>query len=164
MRAQLRSRWLRRVAALGVPAWLAVLAIASGAGADARRWFEGSDKVYIRQHEQLVRIQEPRFHMTQARRAFAKGLRSVAADDFEKAAAGFAYFRDRAAGDNRKQLDLASRALDKLGDDIRRGKVDEVTTLDRAIEDAERVLRGLPETPPAPAAPTPDAEAEPETM
>jgi hypothetical protein len=135
-----------------------VLTFASGALADEKRWFEGSDKVFIRQREQFVRISEPHIHLTRAQRSFAKGHRSAAADELEKASAGFAYFEDRAAGEHRAQLRLASRALTKLADDVRDGDVQEITEVDRAVADAKRVLAGTPKAapkvgPPSPAPP-----------
>jgi hypothetical protein len=128
--------------------------------ADEKRWFENSDKVFIRQRDQFERIQEPDVHLDRARRGFAKENRAYAADELEKAAAGFAYFADRAAGSERKELEIASHALNRLADQVRRDEVDEITTLDRAIADAKRVLAGEPapagwQPPPKPAPPPP---------
>jgi hypothetical protein len=143
---------LLRAAALGLG--LALLADA-GAHADTKRWFIGSDKVFIRQHETFVRVQEPDVHMSRARRGFVKDRRSYAADELEKAAVGFAYFAQRTAGEDRRRLETAEKALSQLADQIRRGDVDEVTTLDRALEDASRALAGQPEkAAAAPAAPS----------
>lgn len=134
---------------------LLVLVLGAAASADTKRWFEGSDKVYVRQHEIFERIQEPDVHMERALRRFDKGMKGSAADELEKAAAGFSYFADRSGGAERRELELASRALNRLADDVRRGKVDEITTLERAVADAERVLAGepaklAPQGPPAP--------------
>ena len=126
---------------------------AHGALAEGKRWFDGSDKVFIRQHEQFERISEPDVHLERAHRRFAKGMNSGAADELEKAAAGFAYFAERAAGDERKALTVAERALNKLADEMRHGDVDEITTLERAIADANRLLAGDPAKPAEPAAP-----------
>ncbi len=146
------SRRILRHAAWALALSLAFVA-ADGALADGKRWFEGSDKVFIRQHEEFVRISEPDVHLQRAQRRFAKGMQSGAADELEKAAAGFAYFAERAAGDARRELTLASRALSKLADETRGGRVDEITTLDRAIADAMRVLSGEPAKPAEPAKP-----------
>jgi hypothetical protein len=134
--------------ALAAGAWLG-LALAIAASADTKRWFEGSDKVYVRlrQHDIFERIQEPDVHMERALRRFEKGMKSSAADELEKAAAGFSYFADRSAGAERRELELAGRALNRLADDVRRRKVSEVTTLERAVADAERVLAGEPPKP-----------------
>jgi hypothetical protein len=136
--------------ALGLGAFAALVlgpVVPLAARADEKRWFEDSDKVFIRQHELFVRISEPDVHLKRARRAFASDNRFNAADELEKAAAGCSYFADRSAGGERAQLEIASRALNKLADQIRRGEVDEITTLDRAIADANRILAGEP--PPA---------------
>jgi hypothetical protein len=141
--------------------WIALCAAAallpaapSAADASAKRWFFGSDRVFIRQHEQFVRIVEPDIHLARARRSFAKDHPANAADELEKAAAGFAYFAERAAGAQRKELEVASRALQKLADDVRARRIGEVTNLDRALADAERILAEepppAPETPPDP--------------
>ncbi|HEU4429701.1 MAG TPA: hypothetical protein VFT98_13150 [Myxococcota bacterium] len=131
----------------------AALLVASPLAAQTKRWFEDSDKVYIRQNFEFIRIQEPDVHMKRARRSFEKGQRSNASNELERAAAGFAYFAERAAGAQRRELTTASRALNELADQIRKREVDEITTLDRAIADAERVLAGGP--PPRPAQPQP---------
>lgn len=124
-------------------AFLAACAIATGAAAREYRYFQGSDRVYYESsHRTLERVVEPHFHLTRAERAFAKGHRAYAAENLEKAAVGFDYFSDRAAGEDRRQLDLARRALEKLARDVRRGDVAEVTTLERALADARRVLAG----------------------
>ena len=122
---------------------LAALAFASAAAAREYRFFEGNDRVYYESnHRTLERVVEPHFHLTRAERAFAKGHRAYAAENLEKAAAGFGYFRERAAGEERRQLDLAQRALEKLAGDVRRGRVAEATTVERAVADARRVLAG----------------------
>ena len=126
-------------------ALFAALAFAGGAAGREYRYFEGSDRVFYESHHRtLERIVEPHFHLTRAERAFAKGHRAYAAENLEKAAAGFGYFRERSAGEDRRQLDLARRALEKLAREVRRGNVDEVTTVERAVEDARRVLAGEP--------------------
>jgi Asp-tRNA(Asn)/Glu-tRNA(Gln) amidotransferase B subunit len=133
-------------------AMLAAVAFAASADAHEYRYFNGSDRVYYQRYDrELERVQEPHFHLARAERAFAKGHRSYAADNLEQAAAGFDYFSERAAGEDRRQLDLASRALVKLARDVRRGDVDELTTLERALSDARRVLAGeaVMVTPPA---------------
>jgi hypothetical protein len=133
---------------------LAGLHLVGGAAfAEDKRWFEGGDKVFVRQHEDFVRIQEPDVHLQRAHRRFAKGIKAGAADELEKAAAGFAYFAQRSAGADRKELTLASRALNKLADQVRRGEIDEITTLERAIADAKRILAGEPAQSAEPAAP-----------
>jgi hypothetical protein len=157
---QSRPRRLLRHAATASGAWLCLsLAASSGSLAGDKRWFEGGDKVFIRQHDDFVRVQEPDIHLQRAHRRFAKGLKVGAADELEKAAAGFSYFAERAAGDARKELSLASRALNKLADQTRRGDVGEITELERAIADAQRILAGEPKpvtvAPPPPAEPTP---------
>ena len=125
-------------------ALLSLLAWGLAASADTPRWFTGSDKVYLRQHGQFVRVQEPSTHLARARRSYLKGHTSISADELEKAAVGFAYFADRSAGPSRQELELATRALEKLADEVRAKRVDEVTTLDRALADARRILAGEP--------------------
>ncbi|MFI5320666.1 MAG: hypothetical protein ACHQ6V_13915 [Myxococcota bacterium] len=127
--------------------------LGSPASAEGKRWFTGSDRVFVRQHEQFERIQEPDVHLQRALQAFAKGMKSLAADEIEKASAGFAYFAEREGGAQRNDLDFVSRALNKLADDTRRNRVDEITTLEDGFADAYRVLAGGPLTPPAPAPP-----------
>ncbi len=140
--------------------FLGGLAAASGATAKDYRFFEGSDRVYYQRYGRVIEpISEPHIHLTRAERAFAKGHRAAAADNLEKAAAGFDYFSERAAGTDRRQLDLAGRALEKLAHDVRRGEVDEVTTMERALSDARRVLAGeavmtVPSAAPAAAQPS----------
>ena len=125
---------------VALAAWLA----AGPASSDTKRWFEGGDKVYIRQHNDFVRIQEPDVHLERARRSFLKEHASRAADELEKAAAGFAYFAERAAGDQHKELRQAARGLEKLADDVRAKRVGEITNFDRALADARRVLANGP--------------------
>ena len=141
--------------------FLAGLAAASGATAREFRFFDVGDRVYYQSvHQDLEPIAEPHIYLPRAQRAFEKGHRAAAAQNLEKAAAGFNYFSERVTGEDRRQLDLAARALGKLARDLRRGEVDEVTTLERAIADAERVLAGdyEPTTAPVgPAAAPPDA-------
>jgi hypothetical protein len=120
-------------------------ACVAGDAANAReyRFFEGRDRVFYQDFgHRLQPIAPPHFHLTRAERAFAHGNRAYAAENLEKAAAGFDYFRERAAGEDRRQLDMAGRALTKLARDVRRGGVDEVTTIERAVSDARRVLAG----------------------
>jgi hypothetical protein len=139
---------------------LAALSSAAPVAAQEHRFFEGNDRVYYQRYGRVLEpISEPHIHLTRAERAFAKGHRSVAADNLEKAAAGFDYFSERAAGTDRKQLDLASRALEKLARDVRRNEIDEITTLERALADARRVLAGeaamtVPSAAPAAAQPS----------
>jgi hypothetical protein len=129
---------------------LAALVVSGApAAAEDKRWFEGGDKVFIRQHERFERIFEPDVHLSRARRSFVKDHAASAADELEKAAAGFAYFAERKAGGERKELETAERGLNKLADDVRARRVGEITNFDRALEDARRILaRG-----PAPAEP-----------
>jgi hypothetical protein len=116
---------------------LAVLLSAALPGAaETKRWFRD----------------EPDVHLKRARESFVKNHASLAADELEKAAAGFAYFADRSAGDERKELDAASRGLNKLADDVRAKRVGEVTNFDRALADANRILarEKAPSTPAEP--------------
>jgi hypothetical protein len=130
-------------------ALVGLLAAGTRAAAEDKRWFEDGDRVFIRQHEQFERIFEPDVHLSRARRSFVKDHAANSADELERAAAGFAYFAERAAGEERKQLEAAERGLNKLADDVRARRVGEITNFDRALEDAKRILtRG-----PAPAAP-----------
>jgi len=133
---------------------LALLASGSPAAADQKRWFEVGDKVFIRQHEQFVRIFEPDVHLSRARRSFLKNHTGNAADELEKAAGGFAYFADRfalhATGDERKRIEAAGIGLTKLADDVRARRVGEITNFDRALEEAKRIL-AEERTEPAPA-------------
>lgn len=150
---------LRRPLRLGLAAgaWLCLaLATSDGALAGDKRWFEGGDKVFIRLHDDFVRIQEPDIHLQRAHRRYAKGLKGGAADELEKAAAGFSYFAERAAGEDRRELSLAARALGKLADQTRRGEVGEITELERAIADAQRILAGQPKPEAAPPAKPPE--------
>jgi hypothetical protein len=124
-------------------ALLAGLATATGAAAREYRFFEEGDRVYYQSYTHRIElVAEPHIHLGRAESAFAKGHRSYAAENLEKAAVGFHYFSERTAGEDRRQLDLARRALEKLAREIRRGDVDEVTTLSRALADARRVLAG----------------------
>jgi len=124
-------------------ALIASLAAASAAGAREFRFFEGSDRVYYETHyRRLEPISEPHIHLARAARSFANGNRSYAAENLEKAAAGFSYFEERAAGEDRRQLDRAGRALAKLARQVRRGDVDGVEIVERAVSDAQRVLAG----------------------
>jgi hypothetical protein len=132
---------------------LAVLLSAALPGAaETKRWFRDGDKVYIRQHLRFEQVFEPDVHLKRARESFVKNHASLAADELEKAAAGFAYFADRSAGDERKELDAASRGLNKLADDVRAKRVGEVTNFDRALADANRILarEKAPSTPAEP--------------
>jgi hypothetical protein len=150
----------RRIHALASTAALAALVAAAPARADQTpRWFEGSDKVFIRQHEMFFRVQEPHVEMKRARKAFEAGHRAVAADDLERAAVGFAYFADRAAGEDRKQLEATEKALNQLADRVRRGEVDGVGELDALFADAEKVLAKESLTVPAATSPAPTPEA-----
>lgn len=141
-----------------------VLALAlanAGAAADETRWFEGRDRVFIRQHEMFQRVDEPHLHMKRARSSFEAGHRGLAADEIERAAVGFAYFADRSAGEDKRQLDATERELNKLADRVRKGEVDGVGELDSLFSDGRRVLAReslkAPESAP-PAAPQPPAE------
>jgi hypothetical protein len=156
------------LASTRLSAWLSLAVLLAAVAAapvqsEEKRWFEGSDKVFIRQHNQFVRIVEPDVHLSRARRSFVKDHMALAADELEKAAAGFAYFAERSAGDSRRELAVGERALQKLADDVRARRVSEVTTLDRAIDDAKRILAGAPSPATPGAAPasapakTPDA-------
>jgi hypothetical protein len=146
-------------------ALLVALGVAPGAGAREYRFFDRRDQVYYERFEhQLERVVEPHFHLERAERGFAKGMRSYAADNLEMAAVGFDYFKRRSAGEDRRQLDMAARALEKLARAVRRGEIQEVTELERAIEDARRVLAGeavmvKPATAPKPEVPSPEPEA-----
>lgn len=146
--------------------WLALavaLGLATAAGAREYRFFDRRDQVYWQRYaNQLERVVEPHFHLERAERGFAKGLTSYAADNLEMAAVGFDYFKQRAAGEDRRQLDLAARALEKLARAVRRGEIEEVTELERAVEDARRVLAGEAVMVKPAAAPEPAAPAEPE--
>ena len=143
-------------------AFLAACALAAAAGAREYRYFEGSDTVFYQSFgNRIERVVEPDFHLTRAERAFAKGHLAYAAENLEKAAAGFGYFGQRAAGEERRQLETTRRALLKFAREVRRGNVEEVTTLERAVADARRVLAGqAPTTAPAadPAEAAPAAE------
>jgi phytoene dehydrogenase-like protein len=119
------------------------LGAAASASAREYRFFEGSDRVFTQRFGRIIEpISEPRIHLDRAERAFAKGHRAYAAENLEKAAAGFRYFRERAAGEDRRQLDLAGRALERLARDVRRGDLEELNTLQGALSDARRVLDG----------------------
>jgi hypothetical protein len=143
------------VASLGC---LAALAIAAGAQARDFRFFDGSDSVYYQRDDRVLeRVVEPQFHLTRAQSAFVDGHHGFAAENLDKAAVGISYFEQRATGEQRRQLAIASRALHKLAHRVRMGQVAEATELDRAVTDARRVLSGVPAAPPmgpAPAAPT----------
>lgn len=140
------------------------LAVAASAGAREYRNFEGSDRVYYQRTARwLEPVSEPHVHLDRAERAFAKGHRLYAAENLEKAAAGFRYFEERAAGTDRQQLRLAGRALDALARDVRRGDVAEINTLQSALHDARRVLAGeAAMTPPATAPAAPAAAPAPQ--
>ncbi|MBM4382309.1 MAG: hypothetical protein FJ091_02955 [Deltaproteobacteria bacterium] len=124
-------------------ALVASFAAAGAAGAREYRFFQGSDRVYYETfHRRFEPISEPHIHLTRAARAFANASRWYAAENLEKAAAGFSYFEERAAGEDRRQLDRAGRALEKLARQVRRGDVDGVEIVERAVSDAQRVLAG----------------------
>ena len=128
------------VASLGL---FALLAGASSAGAREFRFFDVGDRVYYESFSNdLEPIVEPHVYLPRAVRAFGKGHLSYAAQNLEKAAAGFEYFSERAAGEDRRQLDKASRALSKLARQVRRGEVDGVHVVEEAVADAQRVLAG----------------------
>jgi hypothetical protein len=143
-----------RVSSIWLSASVALVAlvalVGSPATGDDKRWFEGQDKVFIRQHEEFVRIFEPDVHLSRARRSFLKDHAPIAADELEKAAAGFSYFAERLAGDQRKEFEAAALGLIKLADDVRARRVGEVTNFDRALADAKRILADGP-SPRAPA-------------
>jgi hypothetical protein len=145
-----------RVSATSLSAWalalVALLASGTPAVADENRWFKDGDNVFIRQHEQFVRIFEPDVHLSRARRSFVKDHTANAADELEKAAGGFAYFADRATGDERKEIEAAGIGLTKLADDVRARRVGEITNFDRALLEAKRIL-ARETAPPAPAKP-----------
>lgn len=157
------SSWLGLRTAFLLSAGLALAA--AGAAADDTRWFEGRDKVFVRQHEMFYRVLEPHVEMKRARNSFEAGHQSVAADELERAAAGFAYFADRSGGEDRRQLEATERELNKLSDRVRKGEVDGVGEIDALIADARRVLAReslkLPEAPPPPVAPAPAPDAPP---
>jgi hypothetical protein len=141
----------------------AALGLAAAAGAREYRFFDRRDQVYWQRYaHQLERVVEPHFHLERAERGFAKGLTSYAADNLEMAAVGFDYFKQRAAGEDRRQLDLAARALEKLARAVRRGEIGEATELERAVEDARRVLAGEAVMVKPSAAPQPEAASAPE--
>jgi hypothetical protein len=138
---------------LALPAIGVVLAVAGSA--DPQRRFHQNDRVFVRQREQFVRIEEPHVHLRRARSSFSSDQMRAAADELERAAAGFAYFAERAAGQERKELERAERGLAKLADDVRARRVGEITNLDRALAEAERTLAQGP----APEAPAKAPEA-----
>ena len=122
---------------------LAGFAIAAGAGANEYRFFDLGDRVYHQRYGRVIEpISEPHIHLARAERAFVHGNRAYAADNLEKAAAGFEYFSERAAGSDRRQLELVGQALDKLARDVRRNEIDGIATLERALSDARSVLAG----------------------
>ena len=124
-------------------ALVAALAAASAAGAREYLFFEGSDRVYTETfHRRFEPIAEPRIHLTRAERAFAKGNRSYAAENLEKAAAGFSYFEERAAGEDRRQLNRAGRALERLARQVRRDDPDALEVFASTVANAQRVLAG----------------------
>ncbi|HEY8122954.1 MAG TPA: hypothetical protein VII78_16655 [Myxococcota bacterium] len=124
-------------------ALIAGLLCASAAGAREYRSFDLGDRVYYqRSDRELEPIVEPHIYLARAERAFARGSRSYAAENLEKAAAGFGYFSARAAGTDRRQLEFAGRALDELARSVRRGEVDGVAVMADALSVARRVLDG----------------------
>jgi hypothetical protein len=131
-------RWQRMALAVGLSAGLAGAAAAS----EEYRWFEGRDRVYVRQHEMIEEIHEPAWHLQRAHEAFAHEHITLCADELEKAAAGFAYFRDRRGASDHKTLDRTVKSLDKLADDVRAKRVDGIAALDAVIADANRVIDG----------------------
>jgi hypothetical protein len=123
---------------------LAGLLAAPAANARDYYFFEQGDRVYYQPYgsgSYFEKIAPPRFYLPKAVRAFEKGHRSISAEYLEKAAVGFRYFEERAAGRDKRQLKTAARALEKLAYSVRRGET-ELTTLQRAVKDAERVLDG----------------------
>jgi hypothetical protein len=133
-------RTARAVTLRGLAALALGIVLAAAASADTQRWFHQNDRVFIRQREQFVRVDEPDVHLARARRAFLSDQTGVAADELERAAGGFAYFAERASGAERKELEMAERGLAKLADDVRARRIGEVTELDRALAEAKRIL------------------------
>jgi len=132
----------RRIAASLIV--FAGLLVAPAAGARDYRFFEQGDRVYYQPYgssRYFEKLAPPHFYLPKALSAFEKGHRSISAEYLEKAAVGFSYFEERAAGEDKRQLKIAGRALDKLAYSVRRGET-ELTTLQRAVKDAERVLDG----------------------
>ena len=149
-RSQAMLRTGKLLALWGSVLWLVV---AGSASADTARRFHQDDRVFIRQREQFFRIEEPHVHLQRARKSFLSDQMRVAADELERAAAGFAYFAERAAGQERQELERAERGLTKLADDVRARRIGEVTNLDRALADAERILAQGPPAEAPPKAP-----------
>jgi len=123
---------------------LAGLLAAPAAYARDYRFFEQGDRVYYQPYgsgSYLEKIAPPHFYLRRALSAFEKGHRAISAEYLEKAAVGFSYFEERAAGNDKRQLKIAGRALEKLAYSVRRDEV-EITTLQRAVTDAQRLLDG----------------------
>lgn len=122
---------------------LAGLFSATLAGAREYRFFEPGDRVYYqRSDREFEPIVEPHIYLARAESSFAHGNRSYAAENLEKAAAGFDYFSERAAGADRRQLELGGRALERLARAVRRGEVDGVAMMADELSVARRVLAG----------------------
>ena len=107
-----------------------------------RGQFPPGVKVFINHRGMRVRIQEPDFHMRQARRAYTHGRHTLAATEVEKVRGGVLWFEARAAGERRKRLTDAARALRMLERKLRRRELDSIRVLDGVFQDTLRVLSG----------------------
>ncbi len=99
-------------------------------------------KVFINQRGVIVRIQDPDFHMAVARRAYAHGRHTLAANEVEKVRGGVGWFEERASGARHKRLGDAMRALRMLERQLRRHEVDSIRVLDGVFQDTLRGLAG----------------------
>ena len=114
--------------------------------------FPPGEQVFIDRRGIVERIQEPDFHMGIARRAYSHGRHTLAAIEVEKVRGGVMWFESRAAGERRRRLEDASRALRLLERKLRKREVDSIRVLDGVFQDTLRALSGdyeVRENPPA---------------
>ncbi len=107
-----------------------------------RGQFPPGEKVFLNHRGVIIRIQDPDFHMRIARRAHTKGRHTLAANEAEKVRGGVRWFEARAAGERRKRLGDAVRALRMLEMQLRKHEVDSIRVLDGVFQETLRVLSG----------------------
>ena len=142
-----RRRTLAWLLGLALLAGGCVSAEGDGSAGTHRARFPGGQKVFINHRGTLTRIQEPRHHMANARRAFEHGRFTLAAIEVEKVAGGVRWFAEHAHGQRRRDIEEAARALRKLEKMLRRREVDSIRVLDEAFADTLRAIEGGPAGP-----------------
>ena len=117
------------------------LSLPASAAADGGKWFDPPNaRVFIEQHGNFVRIEEPDFHMAAARRSFEHGNLYAASDEVERAAGGVAFMAEHAAGQRRRNLLNAQSELLALKNLLRRKEAKSVAVLDRVFRITENAM------------------------